>query len=63
LVSVLEIYIPLWKSVIIRDNPWPFNYSFKSYLVDGSQRMLLSEKITRNILFGGDSRIKILNNP
>jgi len=26
--------------VIIRVNPWLFNYSFKSYLVDGSQRML-----------------------
>jgi len=26
--------------VEIRVNPWPFKYSFKSYLVDGSQRML-----------------------
>jgi len=33
-------FIPgnLYSSVIIRVNPWPFNYSFKSYLVDGSQR-------------------------
>ncbi|MCL2139795.1 MAG: hypothetical protein FWH41_09755, partial [Treponema sp.] len=36
----LEIYIPLCKSVEIRVNPWPFNYSFKSYLVDSSQWML-----------------------
>jgi len=26
--------------VIIRVNPWPFNYSFKSYLVDDSQQTL-----------------------
>jgi len=55
LVLVLEIYIPLCKSVEIRVNPWPFNNSFKSYLVDGSQRMLrggLSATSADNILLG-----------